>query len=187
MIDSGGVQQSIRLGAIGLYNERNKVNAYYIKEDLSGSSLIRASRKNRSDEWIKSLLTDKIYPSIENRKIVAPTGNLVESKGVVLLSAVMQDDIEGNTSKWGHKTNSVVLLAHEKDSCKRLIEFKSKSNCVWFPYVQVQGNDLLLIFTKKARDYNVKDNKDVSAVTEVYLFHTKLDELLKKEFEVILL
>ena len=185
IIENGGRVNGTALGAIGITNNRNCVNAFYIKEQVSSSKLIKATKKKGKDTWIKTPISDLIYPKLENQRIVAPTGNLVKHKNLILISGVLQNDIPGTMSRWGNKSNSVVLLAKVKGKYKKLIEFKSKQNCVWFPYMQTNGNDVVLIFTKKKSKVTIVSNKDASVLTEVFLFHTKLDDLLKKDFEVI--
>lgn len=67
-----------------------------------------------------------------------------------------------------------------------MIEFTISSNCVWFPYIKLKGNNLVLIFTKKSADIKLT-NSDTTNETEVFLFHTKLDELLNKKHEKLII
>jgi len=185
VIESAGIGNGSDLGVLGMYNNSDGVNAYYMKEQLSDSKIIKATKNLNTSKWSKVAISDSIHPKLEGQRWVQPTGNLIKNKELVLLVGVLQDDSIGRMSKWGHKSNSVVLLAEEKGNCKKLIEFKNKNTCVWFPYIQVNGNDLLLIFTKKGSDFIITDNNNTQAESKVFLFHIKLNELLNRDFETI--
>ena len=191
IIDKGGLEKGNVLSVIGLYNDNLKnVNAFYLKEDISDSKMVEAIRNNKNGYWAKSYINNLIYPQLKGQRFVAPTGNLIVQDSIILFSGVLQDDTIKrdikSISQWGHKSNSVVLLTKEKNKYKILIEFTSSSNCVWFPYIKLKGNKLVLIFTKKSTDIKLT-NIDTTNETEVFLFHTKLDELLNKKHEKLIL
>lgn len=191
IIDKGGLEKGNVLSVIGLYNDNLKnVNAFYLKEDISDSKMIEAIRNNKNGYWAKSYINNLIYPQLKGHRFVAPTGNLIVQDSIILFSGVLQDDTIKrdikSISQWGHKSNSVVLFTKEKNKYKILIEFTSSSNCVWFPYIKLKGNNLVLIFTKKSADIKLTNN-DTTNETEVFLFHTKLDELLNKKHEKLIL
>lgn len=190
VIDKGGLEKENVLDVIGIYNDSvNDVNTFYLKEKLYNSKLIKAVRNNENGKWTNNSINDLIFPKLDNQRFVHPTGNLVTDSGVIMFSGVLQDESIKRDAKiitdWGHKSNSVVLFTKEKEKYKILIEFKSRSKCVWFPYVKLKGNDLLLIFTKGAESNTA--NGDALYETEVFLFHSKLNELLKKEYKKVLI